>query len=124
MGINQKIKEILKDTKTIYLYCEKCKLSKIFTGTVHQVRTYKNNWEFVHSHIEDGGDFMNSRKFTFNQKDIKDVGVMAFFTAFGALALFLTDVILPNFDFGALQPAIVPFIPVITYAVHKFIKGK
>lgn len=67
---------------------------------------------------------MDSKKFSLNVKDLKDIGVMAFFTALAAVALFLVEQVLPNIDFGNYAPYITPLIPVITYAVKKWSQGK
>ena len=67
---------------------------------------------------------MNSKKFSLNVKDLKDIAVMAFFTALASVAVFLVEQILPNIDFGSYAPYITPLIPVVTYAVKKWAQGK
>lgn len=67
---------------------------------------------------------VNSRKRTYNKKDLKDIIVMMAFTAVGAALVFLVETVIPNFDFGNAAPYIVPLLPLMTYAVNKFIKGK
>jgi hypothetical protein len=63
MGINSKIQEILADQKSIFVNCEKCLIRQIYTGTKIEVRRFKNNWDFVHSHLEDGGDRMSFQRY-------------------------------------------------------------
>ena len=67
---------------------------------------------------------MNSKKWSLNLKDFKDIGVMAGFTAVASVAMFLVEQVLPNLDFGKYAPYITPLIPVVTYAVKKWSQGK
>ena len=59
-----------------------------------------------------------------NKKDVKDIAVMVLFTGIGAMAVYFVDVVLPGIDFGDYAPYITPFIPVVTYAIKKWIQGK
>lgn len=67
---------------------------------------------------------MNSKKWTLNVKDFKDIAVMAGFTALASVAMFFVEQVLPNLDFGKYAPYITPLIPVITYAIKKWAQGK
>lgn len=67
---------------------------------------------------------MQSKKWSLNKTDFKDIAVMAGFTALASVSMFLVEQVLPNMDFGKYAPYVTPLIPVITYAVKKWAQGK
>lgn len=65
----------------------------------------------------------NSKKFSFNLTDVKDLAVNAFYVGVGAGLYYLNEKF-KTVDFGIYAPLIVPMVAGILDAAIKFIKGK
>lgn len=64
-----------------------------------------------------------SKKFTWNNDDLKSIGVGAGIAVTGAVLTYAADVV-GNFDFGQWTPLVVALFSVLANAVRKWLAGK